>query len=743
MSNKLVEGDDIYRLMVERILDSAIFMLDPDGLVVTWNAGGERILGCCAQEIVGRHVSALYPLEEARSGKPERDLLAAAAQSCFDAAGWRLRKDGSRIWAQVSIRPIRDEDGDLLGFVTLIRDLTDQKRSLDELWRSQDRFQRAVESAPNAMIMINRAGRVVMLNLQAEVLFGYTRDEIFAHPVEKLIPARFRKRHREERIAFFASPQSRPMGAGRDLFALKKDGAEFPVEIGLNVIETDEGPMVLASIVDITARKEHEEALLRSQERFRRAVESAPNAMVIVSHKGRIEMVNLRAEELFGYARGELIGRPVEMVIPERFRGRHRHERISFFANPEKRQIDGRDLVALKKDGTEFPVEISLNPIETEEGTMVLAAIIDITERKRREESLRRSNERFRLVVEAAPSGRIVISRADRIELVNAWTEHILGYQRAELLGQRVDKIIPERFRVEYARIRESFFAAPRLWPLGEGGEFYLLRKDGSEISIEAGLNLIEYEEGPMLIAAIVDITERKRKEERLQAALEERDFLLGEIHHRVKNNLQIVSSVLRVQSANIQDAAAFAVLRKCQDQIQLIGLIHETLRRGNNFARVDFGQLLDSLVDVLKRSYDIDSGRIAVSVAAEPVLLPTDTAIPCAQVACELITNAFKHAFPDGRRGTVTISLVTDAVGIILSITDDGMGLPEDAEMERAEWAGLRLVRLLTEQIGGTLSIRRANPTRFILQFPCTTCATGTFEDGPQQPRGPDSSIF
>jgi two-component system, sensor histidine kinase PdtaS len=148
----------------------------------------------------------------------------------------------------------------------MTRDLTEQKRNLEKLWRSQDRFQRAVESAPNAMIMINRAGRIVMLNLQAEIVFGYPRDELLGYPVEKLIAARFRKRHREDRIAVFANPQSRPMGAGRDLFALKKDGTEFPVEMGLNVIETDEGPMVLASIVDITERRKKEDELHRSQE---------------------------------------------------------------------------------------------------------------------------------------------------------------------------------------------------------------------------------------------------------------------------------------------------------------------------------------------------------------------------------------------------------------------------------------------------------------------------------------------
>ena len=189
------------------------------------------------------------------------------------------------------------------------------------------------------------------------------------------------------------------MGAGRDLYGLKKDGSEFPIEIGLNPIETEEGTMVLSAIVDISSRK-------RLEERFRQVVESAPNAMVMISSSGKIEMVNAQAERVFGYDRKEMLGQSIEMLVPERFRQNHPDLRGSFFGKPLSRPMGaGRDLYGLKKDGSEFPIEIGLNPIETDEGTMVLSAIVDISSRKRLE-------ERFRQVVESAPNAMVMIKRS-------------------------------------------------------------------------------------------------------------------------------------------------------------------------------------------------------------------------------------------------------------------------------------------------------------------------------------------
>lgn len=237
-------------------------------------------------------------------------------------------------------------------------------------------FRLLVESAPNAMVLVNGEGRITLVNNQTEKLFGYDRKSLLNQKIEILIPDRFVPNHPEYRASFLKIPKARNMGTGRDLFAKRKDGTEFPVEIGLNPIEVPEGMMILAVIIDITERR-------KAEERFRLVVESAPNAMVLVNHEGKIALVNSQTEKLFGYNRNELIGLSVESLIPSRFRHNHPDYRKDFFGKPQTRSMGaGRDLFALRKNGSEFPVEIGLNPIESPEGNMVLASIIDITERK-------------------------------------------------------------------------------------------------------------------------------------------------------------------------------------------------------------------------------------------------------------------------------------------------------------------------------------------------------------------------
>jgi PAS domain S-box-containing protein len=247
---------------------------------------------------------------------------------------------------------------------------------------SGETFRLIVEAAPNAIVVIDEGGLIVLVNSQTEKLFGYDRDELIGRPVELLVPERFRGTHPDRRMSFFVDARARPMGAGRDLFGLRKDGSEFPVEIGLNPIRTERGMLVLSAIVDITERQ-------RAERRFRLAIESAPSGMVMVDRQGNIVLVNSQAEKLFGYAREELIGRPVELLVPDRFARPHPDYRAGFFRNPESRPMGaGRDLYGRRKDGSEFPIEIGLNPIETEEGVYALSAIVDITERKQLEREL-------------------------------------------------------------------------------------------------------------------------------------------------------------------------------------------------------------------------------------------------------------------------------------------------------------------------------------------------------------------
>jgi len=248
-------------------------------------------------------------------------------------------------------------------------------------------FQAIVESSPTAVLVVDAAGVIVFANPEAGRLFDYQSDELIGSPVDRLIPVRWRDAHAAHRQAFAARPGRRAMGEGRDLYGLRRDGREVPVEIGLNPLPTADGLLVVASIVDLTARR-------AAEERFRIAVEASPHGMLMVDPTGVIVLVNRETERLFGYTRDELIGEPVELLVPHQAGGRHPDLRTAFADTPSRRPMGAsRDLRGRRRDGSEIPVEIGLNPIRTDDGLFVLASIVDIGPRKRAEQELRRSNE--------------------------------------------------------------------------------------------------------------------------------------------------------------------------------------------------------------------------------------------------------------------------------------------------------------------------------------------------------------
>jgi PAS domain S-box-containing protein len=244
---------------------------------------------------------------------------------------------------------------------------------------SDTKFHRLLESAPDAIVIAAGDGRIELVNGEAERLFGYDRTQMIGQPVEMLIPERYRRGHAAHRDSYFANARTRPMGAGVELYGRRRDGTEFPVEISLSPLETDQGTMAISAIRDISDRR-------KADAKFRGLLESAPDAMVIVDRNGRIAIVNAQTEQMFGYRRQDLLGQPVEILVPLPYRARHEEHREGYTGGAHARPMGaGLELFALRKDGTQFPVEISLSPLETEEGLLVASAIRDISARKRAE----------------------------------------------------------------------------------------------------------------------------------------------------------------------------------------------------------------------------------------------------------------------------------------------------------------------------------------------------------------------
>jgi two-component system, sensor histidine kinase PdtaS len=334
------------------------------------------------------------------------------------------------------------------------------------------------------------------------------------------------------------------------------------------------------------------------------------------------------------------------------------------------------------------------------------------------------SEDQFRLALEAAPAGMLMMDSAGCIVLVNAQIEKLFGYARNELIGQSFEMLLPDRFCAGRPRYPAGLLADARARPMGADDDLFGLRKDGSELPIEIGFNPLRTPQGLFVLGSVVDITERKRFEAALQEQLRERDVLLQEIHHRVKNNLQVICSLINLQLGRMAPGRGYDALQECSLRVLAIAHIHEQLYLSRNFARVPFSEYAHTLASIVFRTTGVSPERVRLHLDLEPISIAVDAAIPCGLILSELMTNALKHAFPQERRGGVRIELrQLDPTRLLLAVSDDGVGLPDGFDPARCDSLGMQLIQTLAGQIGGSFkAASNGGGARFELVFPASS---------------------
>src|SRR5690348_16303881 len=298
------------RLLLDENPD-AVIITTASGTVVHWSRGAERMYGYEPAEVLQRRLSDLLL---ARGADAELARLREEAFRLGSATGEgvRLRKDGTTIHVDVSVKTIPDANGEVQYLFVTHKDVTALK-VLRDAKLIEAKFGSLLESVPDGIVMSNSTGRIVLANTQAERLFGYKCGELRGASIEILLPERLRDAHAGHRAAFFGQPRMRSMGAGLALKGRRKNGTEFPLEVSLSPVDTEEGTLGMSAVRDASETR-------KAEQRFRELLESAPDAIVIVDPDGRIVIVNSQAEKLFGYDRRDMLGRKVEMIVPERYR---------------------------------------------------------------------------------------------------------------------------------------------------------------------------------------------------------------------------------------------------------------------------------------------------------------------------------------------------------------------------------------------------------------------------------------
>ncbi|MCX6565029.1 MAG: PAS domain S-box protein [Candidatus Aminicenantes bacterium] len=694
-------------------IDEGYYEVDLAGRFIFVNKAFSRLLGLSPGDLIGHDNRSYMSEESAREIYRNFNAVFTTGESRRVGETELKLRDRPACVVEFTVVLRRAPDGAPIGFRGIVHDLTERKKSEPASAEDHARLRDLIQAIPDIVYFKDKDRRNLSVNEAFEKMCGRTNAEVIGKTDEEIFPP--------DLAAACKTSDERVLESGKTLrfeeAMLDRDGRETVYETIKSPIWNSAGE--IAGIVGVSRnihdRKQTEAGLRESEERFRTLYENATVGLYRTMPDGLILLANPTLLRILGYDTfEELAARNLEMegFGPE-------YSRASFKNRVEKDGlIQGLEAAWKKKNGATVYVRESAQAIFDPAGRVKYyeGTVEDVTERKRAELELLASETKFRRIFDRSLEGIFLTTLDGRILAANKAMVRMFGY---ESLSEYQATNVHDHYVETDARskIVEALKAEDEI----RNWEFRLRRKDGTVFHALANATIVRDESGQIdhIEGMLTDISDLVQSKAALQSALREKETLLKEIYHRVKNNMQVVSSLLNLQSRYLHDPKAITAFQDSQNRIRSMSMIHEILYRSDSLSRVDFADYIRNLAQSLIGSQAKYPGRIELQMDAESVNFDLKTAIPLGLIINELVSNALKHAFPKDRKGTITIGLHHLAKDeYLLSVRDDGVGLPGDVELGQSKSMGLQLVETLTDQLDGRLHLGPPPGADFRISF-------------------------